>query len=399
MTHVTYRTQVMLPHYRSILSSIALCLLCVSMFSSGLAQTTEVRRQSIVNGTRQPFVLPLTEAEQLAIGWLASYGTPNTPNCTGTLITSRVVLTAKHCTEGTPPESMVFGLGLVPERETALFDITTKLEHPVVDVTLLYLARDAVDDIESLGFGTSGLESELTPIAYNKQTLEGADKDELLEREVEVVGYGETQDATRSGRWFAGVTLTDIDSQFVTVNGNGIAGVCNGDSGGPVLSINLRGKPVILGVLFGGSATCTGEDYFTRLDPLRDWIDDGIQRSWSDIPEGSRCRDLTFLGRCVNNTVEWCNEQLEVQRLQCPSQAHCIYVNNQEGYYCDNPDFCVPDSPHCDTRYDGFLPAGAVALIMDSTCNSHPARGRPGYGILAILVILAGTRRSRRQSR
>ena len=80
------------------------------MFSFGLAQTTEVHRQSIVNGTRQPFVLPLTEAEQLAIGWLASYGTPNTPNCTGTLITSRVVLTAKHCTEGTPPESMVFGL-------------------------------------------------------------------------------------------------------------------------------------------------------------------------------------------------------------------------------------------------------------------------------------------------
>jgi len=383
-------------HFGYILSkAMVLVALCCPIQS--LADRTDVLTQSIVNGTREPREIYLAPAEQLAIGWLAMYGTPTNPQCTGTLISSRVVITAKHCTEQFRATELIFGMGVDPGNPTMLIDIESKDEHPTADVTLLYLSEDAMDKLDGQNFGAGGLEASLIPIPHNKQTLIGSDRDELIERRVEVVGYGNTQDQTRFGRYFARVTLTGIDDRYVTVNGNGDAGVCDGDSGGPVLTVNLRGKPVILGVLFGGSATCTGEDYFTRLDQIRQWIDNGLRKTWISYPQGSPCRDLTFLGRCVDTTVEWCNERMQLQRLDCPDNTHCVFVDHQSGYYCDAADFCASDALHCDTRYDGFLPSGPAAVALSGGCHMAPGTAYDGslFVISLGVFMLLGTRRRR----
>ena len=147
---------------------MVLIALCCPIQS--IAETTGVLNQPIVNGTREPREIYLAPAEQLAIGWLAMYGTPTNPQCTGTLISSRVVITAKHCTEQYTAQDMVFGMGVDPGNPTMLIDIASKDEHPSVDVALLFLAEDAMDKLDGQNFGAGGFEASLIPIPHNKQT-------------------------------------------------------------------------------------------------------------------------------------------------------------------------------------------------------------------------------------
>jgi len=348
------------------------CLLSTPAYSDELG-TIE---RPIVNGSVEPRAIALSASEQLAVGWMSKFRQPGDTFCTGTLITSRVVITAKHCTDEYRYDEMFFGLGREPTQSRVVFDLSRKIEHPTEDVALLILNQDAVDTLNELNRGNPGSENSVTPIAVNRHTLTGPDRDELIGRIVEVTGYGETNDVTRSGRYFAQVELTDINNKFVVVDGKGDSGLCFGDSGGPVLAVNLRGKPVILGVESKGDPNCSGVDYLARLDSLRDWVDDGIRSTWMSLPVGSPCRDLTFLGRCVGNTVEWCDENQVINRLDCSvRQSVCLYVNHTDGYYCARPPHCDRGSLHCDSKYDGFLPSGPATVSMVSDgCQSAPAQ-------------------------
>jgi secreted trypsin-like serine protease len=51
----------------------------------------------------------------------------------------------------------------------------------------------------------------------------------------------------------------------------GKTGACVGDSGGPLLGKTMDGRIEVLGLLEAGSASCTGEDFYTRLDRLKSW--------------------------------------------------------------------------------------------------------------------------------
>jgi len=60
----------------------------------------------------------------LAIGFLA--GLDGGEFCTGTLIDSRVVITASHCTQGRTTSTMLFGVGLMPRTdEVTVFPVAS----------------------------------------------------------------------------------------------------------------------------------------------------------------------------------------------------------------------------------------------------------------------------------
>ena len=239
------------------------------------------------------------------------------------------MLTAKHCTDIFTADQLTFGLGVQPGDPLISFEVESKDEHPDYDVTLLYLREDAVDALAQLA-SSPGLT--VKPLRYNRQSLRGLEKGALLERAVQAGGYGTTHDPELSGMFFATITIIDIDERFVVTDGRGIQGVCGGDSGGPLITQNLRGEPVIIATLTEGEDSCVGVDRFTRLDLVREWIDDGIRRDWQNYPEGGPCRELTFFGRCVENTVEWCDVDQVVKRFECPAGTHCIYTGPEEGY-------------------------------------------------------------------
>ena len=79
--------------------TVPIVLLYACSFSgvSGIDEDEDAVEQFIVNGTRHPQIVTLTEGEMLSIGFISDEEGNN--YCTGTLVSSRVVITAKHCVD------------------------------------------------------------------------------------------------------------------------------------------------------------------------------------------------------------------------------------------------------------------------------------------------------------
>lgn len=283
--------------------------------------TVGTSTQGIRNGTREPRILPLTEGQTLALGWLHPLGDPSANFCTGTIIAPNIVATARHCVEGRNNRNLSFGIGLLPSDPQASFRVAGVFAHPNVDAALLVLAEDAVARVP-----------EIEPIAFNRE----APWEGLIGSEVEAGGYGETYDPSRSGRYFAVVLLEAIDNTFVNVNGRGLQGICFGDSGGPVMTVNPAGEIVILGVESSGDSSCWGRDRLTRLDAIADWIDGIVS---GDPPE-DMCGEVSFLGECDGQVARWCQNGA-IEERDCGGRGQvCGFVDDDTGFWC-------ADAPPC----------------------------------------------------
>lgn len=283
--------------------------------------TVESSTQAIRNGTREPQILPLSEGQILSLGWLHPQNDPGANFCTGTIIAPTLVATARHCVEGRNGRNLAFGIGLLPSDPQASFNVINAWSHPNVDAAILVLAEDAVARVP-----------ELEPIAFNREVpWEG-----LIGSEVEAGGYGETYDPSRSGRYFAVVELEGVDATFVHVNGRGLQGICFGDSGGPVMTVNPAGEIVILGVESSGDSSCWGRDRLTRLDAIADWID---QIASGDPPE-DMCGDIDFQGQCDGQVAQWCQNG-GIEERDCGRRGQiCTFVDDDTGFWC-------ADAPPC----------------------------------------------------
>lgn len=295
-------------------------------FGAGLAGCSEPERSApqpsvgqtaagIRNGTREPQIVPLSEGQLLALGWLHPNGRPGSNFCTGTLIAPNVVATAEHCVTGRSARGMHFSVGQFPEEPAGTWRVAQIIPHPRVDAALLVLAKDATEALP-----------ELVPIEYNKTPLTRA----FVGREVEAAGFGDTYDETLWGRFFAVVELVQVGRNSIVVDGRGRQGICFGDSGGPSMTINDAGDPVVLAVESSGDSSCVGRDTMTRLDTLADWIDPIIA---GDLPE-SACGEIDFLGTCEGLAVVWCDGG-ELNRRDCGARGEiCEYLNDDSGYWC-----------------------------------------------------------------
>ena len=243
---------------RSTISS-TLIVIALSVFGSTACVEDEphgrlaTQTQAIFHGSRSPQVVSLSLGEQLAIGFLADpYGNPF---CSGTLIDRDVVVTAQHCTEGSSASTIRFGVGK-PEQPDGFFEVQAIREHQGRDVALLFLAADAVSRVP-----------QIEPLPFLRQALPQS----MIGQRVEASGFGQTHDNS-TGRFFAALTLIGMDSEYYTVDGGGQQGICFGDSGGPLL-VSLGGETVVAGVESHGDSSCVDVDNLTRLDLVKDWID------------------------------------------------------------------------------------------------------------------------------
>jgi hypothetical protein len=168
-------------------------------------------------------------------------------------------------------------------------------------------------------------------------------------------GYG-VDGAGESGRLrFIVEEVESLDERRIVITAHGRGGMCNGDSGSPILARRPDGVIAALGLLLGGSRSCRGTDVFIRTKGMLPWL---MKHTTLADPAGS-CGTLSVEGRCFEGAAMWCDAG-ELVATPCPSNTRCGYDTGRAGYRCVSPG----EDP-CDGA-DGF---GACDGNFASTCE------------------------------
>lgn len=172
--------------------------------------------------------------------------------CSGTMLTSRTVLTAAHCFFERPNRVVVTAAGIS-------VDGTTVNVHP--DVRVDEANKAVFNDVAIITLA-SDVTLPTLPIVASRSVVAGD--------EIAIYGYGQTEEESdsnsTSGRLRSGeMKVTEVNANFVDAlfTGEG-SNTCSGDSGGPAI-IEVNGQPGIAAVTSSGAIVDCGAGDLSRF--------------------------------------------------------------------------------------------------------------------------------------
>jgi Trypsin/Bacterial Ig domain len=268
---------------RALLSGLAVMALC-AVFGSGCSSSGE--DGEAVGTSSDAVVGGAAESRFAAVGYIdvrkKALATWGQLNCTGTMISPNVMLTAAHCFDPLEDASYdysvarvgfgAFGGPVIPTSRILIhpgyvnrFKAEGDLDN---DIALLVLAQNApVPPVRHLGHTWVG--HRLLAVGY------GADNDVVTTYNPSRRSFDAIVDLVDQDHW--GSNGDEIWGHGISNSG----GICRGDSGGPLLSAD---GATIYGVTSRGSCARGGRNIWTSVEHVQAWIEARVSENTPALP-------------------------------------------------------------------------------------------------------------------
>lgn len=336
-----------------------------------------------VLATRLPIVDGRRELGEPAVVWISVFGSLG-GLCTGTLITPSVVLTAKHCVQGSgasapyPPAAFTVGIGdrvgegtmhRVRYVETTPGVYTSDNQFGLrgaifgVDVAVLVL-REPVTDVEPI------------PIRRDRP-------DDMIGQTFTAVGFGRRPEGGSGEKYKGDGVLDAIDDGILYTR----EVICSGDSGGPMIQETPERR--VIGVAsFGQAGSCpSSRDGYNAIYEHTDLIDrarivageclggEEVCNSLDDDCDGETDEGCAPLGAECTADTDCAYAQLPAFLPPLAAPAVCEVFDGRS--ICTRA--CDPTRPHSSCGDgDAAGDAGALYCRRTSACEGRCLPGVPG---------------------
>ena len=284
--------------------------------------------------------------------------------CTGTLISSKVILTAAHCLDGGAGEYFLIG-GSV-DKPTYTLALKTVEKHPNYKSSVW--ENGAEIGYHDIAVAVLKEAAPVAAMAWRPETM----TDSMIDDPITFVGYGNT--TTNPWQDTAGtkhkviVTLGDIWSQgfWNYTSPKNPKNTCSGDSGGPAFYTE-GGLEKVIGVVSSGDPYCAQDGYNTRVDVNAEWVNQMLAKYDPDYTGPDCGNDKCEAGETAANCPADCdsgpvcgNDNCEAGETEANCPADCA-----SGPVCGNGT-CEAGETEANCADDCAAPAGLWEDCQDS---------------------------------
>ncbi len=227
------------------------------------AESPQPEEESWLERLRLPIIGGSPESGYPAVGAVIT----SNSLCTGTLIASKIVVTAAHCISPYDPPKW-FYMGSSIKSPTSIMNVDKSIRHPDYGTGYSLNAQIHQHDIAVLVLKTA---APATPMPYRTASVNN-----LKGQPITFVGFGKSSiynDYSSGTKMKVTVTMGDVTTPgfWNYTTSSNPKNTCVGDSGGPAFH-NNNGVEEIVGVVSSGDADCVQTGFNTRIDTHAAWL-------------------------------------------------------------------------------------------------------------------------------